>query len=340
MPRYRRRIAEGSVQHLISRFVNREFLFDAPDAREEYLSRAARSFERCDWVPIGYALMSSHVHWIAIAGSDSSDMLMRSLHGGFSGWLNRSTGRLGPVFADRHRNVECESKTAIAMLAYVHNNPVRAGVVVDPAVSPWTSHRAYIGVAAAPDWLRVERGLSLCGLEPCAAGRNAFHKYVMQRANEPRQPKLVAANLQRARRDARRITALPVELASPRVAVERQRPGQLAQHIDWIVPASSPRRLRWTASPLIVLRAVASSTAISELELRSRSRTHHVSRARRLAVLVWTLGLSRPAIEMARTLGIAGTTASSLIGRSSTHEREQALRLAHALYASTVQQNA
>lgn len=324
------------MQHLISRFVNREFLFDAPGARDEYLSRAARSFARCDWTPVGYALMSSHVHWIAVAGSAPSDILMRSLHGGFSGWLNRSTGRIGPVFADRHRNVECESQTAIAMLAYIHNNPVRARVVADAGISPWTSHRAYIGVEPAPKWLGVELGLSLCGLEPSPAGRRAFDHYVTERAHQARQPELVAANLQHALCDARRLAALPVEPASPHIVCDLQWPDRLTQRIDWFVPALSPERLRG-ASPLVVLQAVASSNAVTEHELRSGSRSHRISRVRRQAMLAWTLGLARPAVEMARALGIAGTTGSSLISRSSRMEREQAVDLAQTLYGSTPQ---
>jgi hypothetical protein len=163
MPRYLRRVNEGTVQHLISRFVNHEFLFELPHARDEYLARAAHAFARTDWIPLGYALMSSHVHWLARAGSCSSDRLMRSLHAGFAGWLNRSTGRLGPVFADRHRNVECRGRTALAMLAYIHNNPVRAGVVSTARASKWTSHRAYIGIETPPSWRKPPTdGLAAC----------------------------------------------------------------------------------------------------------------------------------------------------------------------------------
>jgi REP element-mobilizing transposase RayT len=328
MPRYRRRVVEGSVQHLISRFVNREFLLDTPEAREEYLERAARAFARTDWVALGYALMSSHVHWVARAGTASSDALLRGLHCGFSGWLNRTTGRLGPVFADRHRNVECASDTALALLAYVHNNPVRARIVSDPAQSSWTSHRAYVGVDAAPPWLDVELGLKLCGLELSKAGRAAFQAFVLERRDDSRQRQFSAQHLARTRAGQRRLVSLPVELSSPKIV----RVGSaLEQRIDFIIPKSSPPRVLSQSTAFEVLELVALAAGVSTAELCRRTRARRVSNARRMALLVWSFVLSRPTIDMAQALGLAATTASYHVCRSSELERERAVQLARLL---------
>jgi putative transposase len=130
------------VQHVISRFVNREFRFDPYGARDEYLCRAARVLGRSDWRALGFALMSSHVHWVMRAGAHSSAAAVKPMHAGFAAWLNTVEGRSGPVFADRHRSLTFEGETAAALIAYVHNNPVRAGLASDPADCSWTSHRA------------------------------------------------------------------------------------------------------------------------------------------------------------------------------------------------------
>jgi hypothetical protein len=86
------------------------------------------------------------------------------------------------VFAARHTSVVCPAERAAALLAYVHNNPVRAGVVPLPEESEWTSHRAYLGLAPAPAWLDVARGLSLCGFDVTPRGRLAFQEYVAGQA--------------------------------------------------------------------------------------------------------------------------------------------------------------
>src|SRR5262245_109176 len=112
MPRYRREIAAGSVQHIISRFVDREFRFDARLARESYLQRASRVLQRTDWRAFAFALMSSHVHWAMRAGTQASAAFIKPLHAGFAHWINRNERRLGPVFADRHRSLTFEGETA------------------------------------------------------------------------------------------------------------------------------------------------------------------------------------------------------------------------------------
>jgi len=80
------------------------------------------------------------------------------------------------VFAERHRTIEIVGDAAAALLAYVHNNPVRAGGVADPSVSVWTSHRAYVTLEAAPPWLDVERGLRLAGFSATRAGRQRLSR--------------------------------------------------------------------------------------------------------------------------------------------------------------------
>jgi hypothetical protein len=56
---------------------------------------------------------------------------------------------------------EFPSELALALIANIHNEPVRAKVVARPADTSWSSHRAYLGVEPAPRWLHVAEGLRL-----------------------------------------------------------------------------------------------------------------------------------------------------------------------------------
>src|SRR5258706_1105720 len=153
MPRTARLDAPLSVHHLIARIVNGEFRIRTDEERAEYLRRLGRSVERCDWTLLGYALMSNHVHLVCRAGATPASRLVLPAHSGFARWLNRGQARLGPVFAERFSTHLVEDAHLGTVLAYVHNNPVRAGVVPDATESAWTSHRSYLGIDAAPRWL-------------------------------------------------------------------------------------------------------------------------------------------------------------------------------------------
>lgn len=316
MPRYRRQIAEGSVQHVISRFVNREFRFEVAHARTEYLRRAALALARTDWRALGFTLMSSHVHWAMLAGRRPSSALIKPLHAGFAGWLNDRQKRLGPVFADRHRTLTFEAETAAALLAYIHNNPVRAGVVADPADSLWTSHRAYLGLVPPPPWLDVKRGLSLCGFSATPSGRLGFHEMVVARANEARRTELSGGDMHVRRRVARAAMQAPVEIAAPVVTL-----GDGVLHLEEqgmhnLQAGDAHRRARrsvWHGEASTVVELVERATGTELAQLRSLSRRRIISQARRLALVTWTRELQRPTAELARELGLSSSSAAQLI---------------------------
>src|SRR4051812_12985770 len=174
MNRYARLDAPGAVVHMVSRFVGREFRLTEPRERAEYLTRAGLALMHSDWTPIAYVLMSTHVHWAMIAGRRPSSAFIQPLHSGFARWLNTEQQRIGPLFAGRHSTILCDEKHAVRLLAYLHNNPVRAGVVRDAADSTWSSHLDYLGERRPPAWLDVEAGMSLGGFAPSTAGRIGF----------------------------------------------------------------------------------------------------------------------------------------------------------------------
>jgi putative transposase len=328
MPRYRRLIAQGSVQHVVSRFVNHEFRFDTMHARAEYLRRAALALGRADWSALGFALMSSHVHWAMRAGERPSSAVIKPLHAGFAGWLNVKQGRVGPVFADRHRTLTFEADTAAALLAYIHNNPVRAGVVADPADSEWTSHRAYLGLTPAPGWLDVERGLDLCGFSATPSGRLRFHEMVVARSSEARRLDLSGGDMHERRRAVRTYACAPLEIATPVVGL---RAGALCVEAstDPLHPRHPQRA--WRGSAATVLNAVAQAAGMPVAELQSRSRAWSIARARRVALLLWTRELRRPTVDLARILGLSSSAASEAMRTASAQDAEMAAVLATTL---------
>src|SRR4051812_27121780 len=99
MPRFARSCPSGSLQHVISRFVNREFRLLTERDRANYLARLGAALPGADWRPIAHGLMSSHVHLAFVAGEAEPSTWMKPVHTGVAQDLNRTQGRLGPVFA-------------------------------------------------------------------------------------------------------------------------------------------------------------------------------------------------------------------------------------------------
>ncbi|CAN5883138.1 transposase [soil metagenome] len=154
---------EGSIYHCIARFVDRNWFFQHEDERAHYLFLLGRAMGRTDWRCLSYALMSNHIHLAMIAGKAPMASWTKPTHSPFARWMNKRHDRLGPLFAQRVKDYEVTPVGAGQLLAYIHNNPVRAGVVKQPRQSTWTSHGAYVGRESAPSWLGVDEGLRLAG---------------------------------------------------------------------------------------------------------------------------------------------------------------------------------
>jgi len=155
----------GLAYHCIWRFVDRDWFFESHDERANYLRLLGHAFGRTDWRCLAYALMSNHIHVAAIAGRKPMASWTRAVNSPFANWMNRKRGRLGPLFADRSKDFQIRSGGVGEVIAYIHNNPVRAGVVARARHSDWTSHRAYAGLVEGPAWLAVDEGLARSGFD-------------------------------------------------------------------------------------------------------------------------------------------------------------------------------
>ncbi len=160
--------------------------------RAAYLAFARNALSGREIRSSAYALMSNHAHWVAFPGrADELRQFLHPVHSAFGGWWNRDRQRLGPVWADRPTSIIVTGEEQLArVVAYVHNNPVRAGIVGSADESAWTSHRAYIGEQTPEAWLDVEATLAAMGFSSTSSGRLAFHEYVVSRAQLPRDPRL------------------------------------------------------------------------------------------------------------------------------------------------------
>ena len=85
---------------------------------------------------------------------------MKSLLERFTKWFNRAHSRSGTLWEDRFKSVIVESGTAArTMAAYIDLNPVRAGMVADPAEYRWSSYGEAVGGGAKGNGKKAREGL-------------------------------------------------------------------------------------------------------------------------------------------------------------------------------------
>ncbi len=88
--------------------------------------------------------MSNHVHLAIEAGRDPLSRIMAGLQSSYTQYFNRRHRRVGHLFQGRYKAFLVDKdRYALALLRYVHENPVKAGIVVRPEEYVWSSDRYY-----------------------------------------------------------------------------------------------------------------------------------------------------------------------------------------------------
>lgn len=143
MPRRPRLVAADVPLHIIQRGNNKQSCFFSMSDYLVYLDMLKSAASKSDCQVHAYVLMSNHVHLLvsplhALAAAD----MMKALGERYVQYVNRNYGRVGTLWEGRYKS--CPVQDEIYFLVcqrYIELNPVRAGMVVDPSLYRWSSHR-------------------------------------------------------------------------------------------------------------------------------------------------------------------------------------------------------
>ena len=174
MPRPRRLNIAGYPQHLVQRGNNRNRCFqDAVDFRLylKLLSTACRRHS-CDLH--SFVLMTNHVHLLLTPRKpDGASMLFRDLGRDYVRKYNSRHGRSGTLWEGRSKSSLIDTDSyLLACYRYIELNPVRAGMVDDPASYEWSSFR--VNALGQSNDLITPHALWLTLGEDAAARRRAY----------------------------------------------------------------------------------------------------------------------------------------------------------------------
>lgn len=150
MARLPRLTVPGYPHHIIQRGNNRQPIF-ADDADYETLLGMLEENSRKHAVAVhAYVLMSNHFHLLATPeASDGIPQLMQAVGRRYVRYFNQKQARTGTLWEGRYRSTLIQAERyLLACMVYIDLNPVRAGLVADPADYRWSSHNHYIGRTA------------------------------------------------------------------------------------------------------------------------------------------------------------------------------------------------
>jgi putative transposase len=146
----------GGLYHVILRGNARQDIFFVPDDRNCLYELLAQGVARFGYRVHAFCLMTNHLHLALQAGDQPLSAGMQNLAFRYTRYLNGRLKRGGHLFEGRFKAFLVDQDSyGLALVRYIHLNPVRARMVQQPAAYPYSSHRAYLGREALP-WLTTD----------------------------------------------------------------------------------------------------------------------------------------------------------------------------------------
>ena len=130
MTRQARLDALDALHHVMVRGINKTAIFIDDQDRENFLERLHLNLNDSNCSVFAWTLMDNHLHLLLKSGGKGLSYLMRKQLTWYAVYFNHKYQRSGHLFENRYKSIICEEdRYLLALIRYIHLNPIRAGIV-------------------------------------------------------------------------------------------------------------------------------------------------------------------------------------------------------------------
>lgn len=141
MPRQMRVQSRTKIYHVMIRGNEKRNLFLDDEDKRKFLDILMEKNKEQKYAIYAYCLMENHVHLVINEGEDEISRIMKRINTSYAYYFNNKYHRAGHVFQDRFKSEAIErEKYLLAVVRYLHNNPVKAGITSNIAEYQWSSY--------------------------------------------------------------------------------------------------------------------------------------------------------------------------------------------------------
>lgn len=145
MPRQARSIYNGEFYHVMTQGINKEYILSKEIYKKIYIKLMYEHAKENHIKIIAYCIMDNHVHiLINIRDIENMSRFMKIVNMKFAMLYNKMEDRVGVVFRNRFKSELIYSENYFyCCIHYIHNNPVKAGIVNDAREYKFSSANNY-----------------------------------------------------------------------------------------------------------------------------------------------------------------------------------------------------
>ncbi|MGM0396751.1 MAG: REP-associated tyrosine transposase [Bacillota bacterium] len=145
MPRKPRRLSNSRIYHVMIRGNEKKDIFFKDKDKNKLIRILKRINSEDGHYLYAYCIMNNHAHFVIKEGNENISKIMKRINTSYATYYNKKYSRVGHVFQDRFKSEPVEDERyLLEVIRYVHNNPVKAGMVSEPENFPWSSYSLYL----------------------------------------------------------------------------------------------------------------------------------------------------------------------------------------------------
>jgi len=145
MPRKLRRRSKTGIYHIILRGVNKQTIFQDDEDRSYFIEKLEKYSSKYKFKIYAYCLMDNHIHAVIDEKDEGIDRIVKRISASYVYYYNNKYERCGHLFQERYKSETVEEERYFFILIrYIHQNPIKAGIVNNVEDYKWSSYKEYI----------------------------------------------------------------------------------------------------------------------------------------------------------------------------------------------------
>ena len=200
MPRGPRLDAPGTLHHVMLRGIEKRDIVTDDKDRTDFVVRMGKLVQETGTTIYAWALLNNHAHILLRSGKAGMSTFMRRMLSGYASSYNRRHDRQGHLFQNRYKSIVCqEDRYFMRLVAYIHLNPLRAGLVAsldELDAYPWSGHAVVMNFRTN-SWQDRDFVLRYFG-EKEGPAKKDYRDFLEEEAGKGCQPELTGGGLVRS----------------------------------------------------------------------------------------------------------------------------------------------
>lgn len=145
MPRIQRVRSNSGYYHIMLRGNERKNIFLSDEDKLRFMETMYEKKQGASFYLHSFCLMDNHIHLMLSEGLEDISKVMKRITISYVSYFNKKYQRVGHLFQDRFKSEVVEQDSYVLSLArYIHQNPVKAGMVQKAADYRWSSYLSYL----------------------------------------------------------------------------------------------------------------------------------------------------------------------------------------------------